>query len=110
MAADPGPVRNGFITSLARPGGNITGLSTQAQDTEIKQLQSLHEAVSTLRRIAVLTNSTSASDKEQVKRIQATARAMNVEVLEYSISGPDQLTAAFTEVSKAGVDAILFSA
>ncbi len=59
MAADPDPVRSGFVASLARPGGNITGFSTQALDSEPKQLEFLREALPSLERVAVLTNANS---------------------------------------------------
>src|SRR6185295_10939142 len=73
MAADPDPVANGFIASLARPGGNITGLSTQALELEAKQLQLLHELVPSMARVAVLTGANS-PPSEQVKRREAAAR------------------------------------
>jgi ABC-type uncharacterized transport system substrate-binding protein len=67
MAADPDPVRSGFVASLARPGGNITGFSTQALDSEPKQLEFLREALPSLERVAVLTNARS-PDREDMKR------------------------------------------
>src|SRR3989441_13089403 len=54
MAADPDPVRSGFVASLARPGGNITGLSTLAPDLETKQLELLRDALPSLTRVGVL--------------------------------------------------------
>ena len=65
MAADPDPVRSGFVASLARPGGNITGFSTQALDSKPKQLEFLSEALPSLTRVAVLTNANS-PDREDM--------------------------------------------
>ena len=64
MAADPDPVRSGFVASLARPGGNITGLSTQALETEPKQLELLRNALPSLERVTVLSNANSPDRKQ----------------------------------------------
>ena len=58
MTFDNDPVGNGFIASLARPGGNITGLSTLAPELSSKQLELLKEIVPKLSRVAILGNST----------------------------------------------------
>ena len=58
MAQDNDPVGNGFVASLARPGGNITGLSTLAPEISGKQLELLKEIVPKLSRVAVLGTST----------------------------------------------------
>jgi putative tryptophan/tyrosine transport system substrate-binding protein len=85
MAADPDPVRSGFVASLARPGGNITGFSTQALDSEPKQLEFLREALPSLERVAVLTNARS-PDREDMKRLETAARTLRLELTEF----PDQ--------------------
>jgi putative ABC transport system substrate-binding protein len=54
MTQDPDPVGNGFVASLAKPGGNITGLSTLAPEISGKQLELLKETVPGLSRVAVL--------------------------------------------------------
>src|SRR2546425_7703441 len=79
MAADPDPVRSGFVASLARPGGSITGLSTQALDAEAKQLELLREALPKLVRVAVLTNATS-PDSEQTKRAEGAAQMLRLKL------------------------------
>jgi putative ABC transport system substrate-binding protein len=58
MTQDPDPVANGFVASLAHPGGNITGLSSLAPETSGKQLELLKETVPKLSRVAVLSSST----------------------------------------------------
>jgi putative ABC transport system substrate-binding protein len=85
MAADPDPVRSGFVASLARPGGNITGLSTQALELEAKQLELLREALPSLVRVAVLTNA-HAPDSQHTERIEAAARALHLDLTEFPIS------------------------
>jgi putative ABC transport system substrate-binding protein len=100
MAADPDPVRSGFVASLARPGGNITGFSTQALDSEPKQLEFLREALPSLKRVAVLTNANS-PDRDDMRRIEKVARTLQLELTEFPISGSDQLATVFTELGKA---------
>jgi len=107
MAADPDPVRSGFVASLARPGGSITGLSTQALDSEAKQLELLREALPKLVRVAVLTNATS-PDSEQTKRAEGAAQTLRLKLTEFPISASDQLTAAFAAMKQADMGAVLF--
>jgi putative ABC transport system substrate-binding protein len=108
MAADPDPVRSGFVASLARPGGNITGFSTQAFESELKQLEFVREAVPSLQRVALLTNadSTTAADMD---RSRETASALRLELLDFGINRSDQLAAAFAKINEARVGAVLVS-
>ena len=108
MAADPDPVRSGFVASLARPGSNITGFSTQALDSEPKQLEFLREALPSLKRVAVLTNANS-PDRDDMRRIEKVARTLRLKLSEFPISGSDQLATVFAEVGKAGASAVLVS-
>src|SRR5215510_13409520 len=77
MAADPDPVRSGFVASLARPGGNITGFSTQALDSEPKQLELLRAALPSVVRVGVLANANS-PNSEETARLEAATRALHV--------------------------------
>ena len=108
MAADPDPVRSGFVASLARPGGNITGFSTQAFESEPKQLEFVREAIPSLERVALLTNadSTTIADMHRSRR---TASALRLELLEVAINRSDQLAAAFAKINEAKVGAVLVS-
>jgi putative tryptophan/tyrosine transport system substrate-binding protein len=108
MAADPDPVRSAFVASLARPGGNTTGFSTQALDSEPKQLEFLREALPSLVRVAVLTNANS-PDREDMKRLDTAARTLRLELTEFPISGSEQLAATFATLSRARAGAVLVS-
>ena len=68
MATDPDPVANGFVASLARPGGNITGVSTLAPEISGKQLEILKEVVPRLARVAVFGTSFSPGNAQRIKR------------------------------------------
>jgi putative ABC transport system substrate-binding protein len=75
MAQDPDPVGNGFVASLARPGGNITGLSSLAPGLTGKQLELLKEIVPKLSRVAVFETSTRPGNAQTLKEVELAAGA-----------------------------------
>ena len=108
MAADPDPVGNGLIESLARPGGNITGLTTQAFELEARHLSLLQQVIPTLERVAVLsTGSKTPANTEQLERRTAAARALKLDLIEFSISSADELESVFAKMSEARAGAVL---
>ena len=80
MAQDSDPVGNGFVASLARPGGNITGLSTLAPELSGKQLELLKEIVPKLSRVAVFGTSTQPGNAQALKEIELAAGAFGVKL------------------------------
>jgi putative ABC transport system substrate-binding protein len=110
MAADPDPVGNGFVRTLARPGGNLTGFSTQAFELEGKQLGLLRQAVPSLTRVAILTSGTSSAiSREQLDQRRAAAQALRIELIDIPISDSTQLDSAFSRMNEARVGAVLIS-
>jgi ABC-type uncharacterized transport system substrate-binding protein len=107
MAADPDPVRSGFVASLARPGGNITGLSTLAPDLEAKQLELLRETLPSLGRVGVLANANSPKT-EETTRLETETRGLHVALTESRINKAEQLAPAFAAMRQAGMGAVLF--
>ena len=79
MAQDTDPVGNGFVASLARPGGNITGLSSLAPEISGKQLELLKEIVPKLSRVAVFGSSTSPGNAQALKEMELAAGAFESE-------------------------------
>ena len=79
MATDTDPVGNGFVTSLARPGGNITGLSALAPELSGKQLELLKEILPRLSRVAVFGTSEQPGQRTNVKRGEACRRGVRSE-------------------------------
>jgi putative ABC transport system substrate-binding protein len=108
MAADPDPVGNGFVRSLARPGGNITGFSTQAFELEAKQLDLLRHAVPSLQRVAILTSGSTIS-REQLDLRRGAAQALQIELIDVPISDSTQIGSAFSRMNEARVGAVLIS-
>src|SRR5215813_14013563 len=78
VAADP--VVSGMVTSLARPGGNVTGLALQSPDVAGKRLELLREVIPGLRRLAILANIGYPPSLVEMKEVQAMARALGIEV------------------------------
>src|SRR5262245_52997643 len=74
------PVGSGLVAGLARPGGNVTGLSAQAPDLAAKRLELLREVVPNLRRLAILVNIGNPSMALEIGEVQATARKLGLEV------------------------------
>jgi putative ABC transport system substrate-binding protein len=75
------PVVNGLVASIARPGGNVTGLSQQTSELGGKRLGLLHEIVPRLRRVAVMANITNPSTMAEMSEISAAARVLGLEIL-----------------------------
>jgi len=107
MANDVDPVGSGVVASLARPGGNITGLSTLAPQISGKQIELLKELVPQLSRVAVLGASTSTSSALALKMTELAAAAFGVQLQYLDVQGPKDIGTAFGEASKGHVDAVL---
>ncbi len=107
MALDYDPVGTGFVASLARPGGNITGLSTLSPEISGKQLELLKEIVPRLSRVAVLGNSTIPGNAQSLKEMELVARAFGVQLQYLEVLGPKDIETAFRAASKGRAEAIL---
>ena len=107
MASDTDPVGSGFVASLARPGGNITGLSTLSPELSGKRLELLKEIVPKLSRVAVLATSTNASTAQELRETELAAGALAVKLQYLDVRGPKDIEAAFRAASKERADAVL---
>jgi len=94
------PVGSGLVASLARPGGNVTGLSLLAPELVARQLQLLKEAVPKAFRVAVLSNSTAPYTALMVKETEVAARSLGVRLQLLGVRGADALDGAFSAVIK----------
>jgi putative ABC transport system substrate-binding protein len=107
MAQDPDPVGNGFVASLARPGGNITGLATLAPEISGKQLELLKEIVPKLSRVAVLGTSTRPGNAQNLKETELAAGAFGVKLQYLDVLIPKDVETAFRAASKGRADGVL---
>jgi len=107
MAQDNDPVGNGFVASLARPGGNITGLATLTPEISGKRLELLKETVPRLSRLAVLGTSTEPGNSQAVRETELAAGASRVQLQYLDVRDPRDIESAFHAASKERADAVL---
>jgi putative ABC transport system substrate-binding protein len=100
-----GPSRDRLVASLARPGGNVTGLANQISDTGGKKLELLREAVPGLRRLAIIANVGNPASVLDMGEAQATARAFGLEVTTSEIRRAEDISPAF-DALKGRADAL----
>jgi hypothetical protein len=93
------PVGTGLVASLARPGGNITGLSVQQSETDSKRLELLREVVPRLRRVAVMANVGNPTPARQMRGIESAARALGLEVVPLEIRRAEDIAPAFAALN-----------
>jgi putative ABC transport system substrate-binding protein len=101
------PVGDGFVASLARPGGSITGLSTLSPQISGKRLELLKEIVPKLSRVAVFGTSTSVSNAQELKEVELAAEALGLKVHNFDVLAPKDIETAFRAAVKEGSDAVL---
>ena len=107
MTQDSDPVGNGFIASLARPGGNITGLSNLAQEISGKRLELLKEIVPKLSRVTVLGMSTNPGNSQSLRETELAAGAFGVQIQYLDARDSKDIEAALRTASKGRADAVL---
>jgi len=105
---DRDPVANGFVASLARPGGNITGNSRLAPELSGKQLELLMEIVPRLSRVAAVWSSTSRQSASMRKELELAAGALGLKLQFIDVQGPMDIEPAFREASKRYAEAALW--
>jgi ABC-type uncharacterized transport system substrate-binding protein len=106
MAQDTDPVGSASVASLARPGGNITGLSTLAPELVGKRLELLKETITKLSRVAVFGSST-ASSAQELRGAEPAAGALGIKLQLLDIASPTGIESAFRAASKERADAVL---
>ena len=107
MTFDDDPVGSGFVASLARPGGNITGLSTLAPEISGKQLELLKEIVPRLSRVAVIGTSIRPGTEQALKEIEIAAAAFAMKVQYLDIQIPKEIESFIPSRSEGRADAVL---
>jgi len=99
------PVKAGFVTSLARPDGNVTGLTNLQTDLRAKSLALLKEAFSHISRVAILWRDY--QERRGRKQIEATAAALNIQIQSVAAKASDDYESIFSKISRESPDAIL---
>ena len=108
MAQDNNPVANGFVASLARPGGNITGLSNIAPEISGKQLELMKEIIPKLAGVAVLgASANNPGNIQQLREIELAAEALKVKLQYLAVLSPKDIESAFQAAVNGRADAVL---
>jgi len=105
LVADP--VTFGFVESLARPGGNVTGFAYLLPELSGKRLELLKQATPRLTRVAVLWNAANSYKPFDLREVQATADALAVEVLAFPVAGPPEFDGAFDAAVTGGAGGLI---
>src|SRR2546425_4177979 len=107
MGFDDDPVGSGLVASLARPGGNITGLSSLSPGLSAKQLELLKEIIPRLSRVAVLGSLIHPGTAQSLKEMELAARAFKVQLHYFNVVEPNTIDTAFGAARKERADAVL---
>jgi putative ABC transport system substrate-binding protein len=107
MASAGDPVATGLIFSLARPGGNITGLSGTAAEASAKSLELIREVLPSTRRVAVLANAPDPFSKPYVEQIEQGGRTLGIAIQTIMVRGVEEFDAAFAAMDKERADAVM---
>jgi putative ABC transport system substrate-binding protein len=103
------PVGSGLVASLSRPGGNVTGLSTQHADFAGKRIELLREIVPGFQRMAMLVHVLNPGSQQEAKEVETAARSLGIEVTALEIRRAEDIDAAFAEM-EGGMEALFVSA
>jgi ABC-type uncharacterized transport system substrate-binding protein len=107
MTNDNDPVGSGFVASLARPAGNITGLSTLAPELSGKRMEILREIIPRLSRVAVLASSTQPGYAQVLEEMELAAKAFGLKLQHLNVLVPKDIETAFRAAGEARADAVL---
>jgi putative ABC transport system substrate-binding protein len=106
FAVSEDPVKSGLVESLARPGGNLTGVNFLTAELAAKRLELLRELVPGLQKVAVLVDPAVPPTKTTLREVEAAARAMGMQVQPFYASNSGEINAAFETIGRERFDAL----
>jgi len=101
------PVGSGLVTALGRPGGNLTGLTSQSRELAAKRLELLIAAVASAKRVGVLWDPNFPPDRPQLTEIERAAPVLNLQLLLAEVRGPDDFETALRAMAEQRADALI---
>ena len=107
MTASADAVATGLVESLARPGGNVTGLTILSPEMAVKRLELLREAVPRIAQVAVVVRLGNPANEYVIPAMERAARSLNVALRQFVVRGPNKFENVFAEMAKARMDAVL---
>ena len=106
MATTGDPVASGLVSSLAHPGGNLTGASYFLPEINVKRLELLKEAAPYIARVAVIYNGLNAIDERAVAEVEAVATTLKLRIQRLAVNAPTDFDAVFPVLTRQKVDAV----
>ena len=111
MIAVGDPIGTGLVTSLARPGGNVTGVSNMAAEMAGKSVELFRDMIPSLRRVAVLANPLDPFTKSYLEQVQRSGKVAGVEIAPVVLArGTDELAQGFTAIAEQKAEAVVVQA
>ncbi len=107
MAGVGNAVSRGFVASLAKPGGNITGLTTRSPDLADKRLELLKELLPNISRVALLRNASRKGTEEHLREAEVAARKMGLQLQSLEVRQPEDIETAFRAAEKGRAEALI---
>lgn len=107
LAYEADPVRTGLVASLARPGGNVTGLTSNAEELNGKRLELLKEAIPKLSRVAVIRNPAMPTAVDALKEAEVAAQSLGLKLQPLEVQGPNDLEGVFQAANKGRAGALM---
>lgn len=107
IASTNDAVKSGFVANLARPGGNITGLTNMGPELSGKRLELLKETVPRLSRVAYFWSPTSPTAEDDLKETETVARSLRVGIQSLEVKGPDDFEGAFQAATQKRAEALM---
>ena len=101
------PVGSGLVASLARPGGNTTGISNQAEDVIVKYVELVHATLPRAKRVAVLLNPDNPSNQRMFELVRAAADASGMTAVAYEAASPEAIDSALDAIARQRPDALI---
>jgi putative ABC transport system substrate-binding protein len=110
MSFSQDPVASGLVASLARPGGNVTGILNALEAQSAKRLELLRELAPGMKRVGAISDGVTAGGRESLKGAQTAARELNLEVFDLAVMSGSELPQTLQTATARGVDALLVGA
>jgi len=107
LAYEADPVRTGLVASLSRPGGNVTGLTSNAEELNGKRLELLKEAIPKLSRVAVIRNPAMPTAADALKEAEVAAQSLGLQLQPLEVQGPNDLEGVFQAANKGRAGALM---
>lgn len=104
------PVARGFVRSLDRPGGNVTGVSFFALPTEAKRLELLLELVPKAKTVAILLDPNNPGPQAELRELEAAGQALGRKIVIFEATREEEIASVFSEIIQAGADALFVGA